>query len=91
MSKKSEKIQALRDAIFTADAIAAANVLEAIGNGVPFSLSCGECDAGQGIASYADAVAAGWTEICVDEDGLGWNFLGTCPECRREIGRGLFA
>ena len=53
----------------------------------PFSLTCGECDAGMDIGSHVEAVAAGWTDIIFD-DGPSWNFVGTCPDCL--LDKGLF-
>lgn len=48
----------------------------------PFSLTCRKCDAGMGVASFADAMRAGWVEIISDPDGLGWNQVGLCPDCQ---------
>lgn len=48
--------------------------------GTPFTLRCILCDAGDGLDSEAEAIAAGWRDIDYD-DGLSWNFLGTCPDC----------
>lgn len=48
-----------------------------------FSLSCTDCDAGDEFESEADAVTAGWKEICED-DGPSWNYLGACPHCQRQ-------
>ena len=50
-----------------------------IPEGVPFSLSCCECDAGSP-ATYAEAVDQGWTNIEFAPEGLAENFLGLCPE-----------
>ena len=47
-----------------------------------FSLQCGECDA-DGPASRKLAREAGWRGIRFD-DGISWNFTGTCPECGKE-------
>ncbi len=50
-----------------------------IPRGVPFSVSCFECDAGSP-ASYEEATAAGWTEIEFRPDLPMENFLGYCPD-----------
>jgi len=50
---------------------------------VPFSLSCTECDC-DSPDSYEDAVSDGWTEITFYPEGYSENFLGLCPDCRRE-------
>jgi hypothetical protein len=57
------------------------DVANALDAGVPFSIACFGCDAGQEIGEYAVAVARGWEGIVLDRGGLGWNFLGSCPEC----------
>jgi len=49
---------------------------------VPFSLACEACDGGMEIASYEEAITAGWTDICYAPDLTMANFLGLCPECR---------
>jgi hypothetical protein len=51
---------------------------------IAFSLTCERCDAGMDIDSYDQALAQGWTGIDYDPDGLAWNFVGLCPDCRRE-------
>ena len=52
---------------------------------VPFSLMCAccvcLCDTGMGIDSREEAEALGWTDIEYN-DGISWNYLGTCPECQ---------
>ena len=55
----------------------------AIPRDVPFSLSWTECD-GDSPASYEDAVKDGWTQIVYFPEGCSENFLGLCPDCRRE-------
>lgn len=50
--------------------------------GVPFSIVCAECDAGQEISSYEQALAAGWTSIEYDPDLPQANYIGVCPDCR---------
>jgi hypothetical protein len=47
---------------------------------VPFTLACFNCDA-DGPETYEAAVQQGWVDIKYD-DGIGWNFLGICPDCR---------
>lgn len=49
---------------------------------IPFSLTCWHCEAGDGIATKAQAIACGWKDIVFD-DGGSWNFIGTCPECSK--------
>jgi hypothetical protein len=49
-------------------------------NGIPFSLMCFVCDAGEDVVSPADAIREGWRGIERD-DGVSWNFLGCCPTC----------
>jgi hypothetical protein len=49
---------------------------------MPESISCSNCDAlADGVAQ---ATAAGWTDIEADPEGTSWNYLGFCPDCRRE-------
>ena len=55
-----------------------------INENVPFSLVCVNCDAGSEIASIEEAVAEGWTGIEFDPDLPMANFVGLCPDCRRE-------
>jgi hypothetical protein len=49
---------------------------------VPFSLVCICCDAGMGIESFEQALAAGWTAIEFAPDLPMANYLGVCPDCR---------
>lgn len=49
----------------------------------PFVLSCWVCDAGDGITCKEEALALGWVDIERD-DGLSWNDIGACPECKAE-------
>ena len=56
---------------------------DAIPRDVPFSLSCTECDC-DSPDTYEDAVRVGWTEITFYPEGSSENFLGLCPDCRRE-------
>jgi hypothetical protein len=51
---------------------------------VPFSLTCQQCDAGMEIETYEEALAQGWLDITNAPDLPMANFLGLCPECRRE-------
>jgi hypothetical protein len=56
-------------------------VAEAEDNGLVVSLECSWCDgSGQVFASGDDAIEAGRGDLTYD-DGAGWNFLGTCPDC----------
>lgn len=48
--------------------------------GIPFSLECYSCDAGQGISSLEEARLRGWRHI-LPNDGPAWNYLGDCPDC----------
>jgi len=51
----------------------------------PFTLICdGSCDGGMEFETPEAALAAGWTEIVYDPDGLSWNYLGTCPNCAKQ-------
>jgi hypothetical protein len=51
---------------------------------VPFSLTCVDCDLGDGIDTREQATLAGWHEIR-REDGGSYNYLGWCPECWEEV------
>jgi len=53
-------------------------------NDVPFSLVCINCDAGSHLHSVEGAVTEGWTDIEFAPDLPMANWLGLCPECRRE-------
>jgi hypothetical protein len=62
----------------------AEDVQKAFDAGLPFSLACAGCEAGEVVGhpvTPADAIAAGWHAIDVDREGLSWNYLGWCPEC----------
>lgn len=48
----------------------------------PELLTCQTCDAEED--SIAVALKDGWTDIGYSE-GLNWDYLGTCPDCRREL------
>lgn len=52
---------------------------DGIPEGVPFSVSCCDCDV-DGPATYQQAVAEGWTNIAFYPQGLSENFLGQCPQ-----------
>lgn len=54
--------------------------------GVPFSLECDGCDAGTDIETPEQAALLGWIDVRRDDwnDGMGWNYLGECPDCQRE-------
>lgn len=56
---------------------------DAIPRDVPFSLSCTECDC-DSPETYEDAVSDGWTQIEYFPEGSSENFLGLCPDCRRQ-------
>ncbi len=51
---------------------------------VPFSLVCFHCDAGMEMATIDQALAEGWTGIEFAPDLPMANWLGLCPDCRRE-------
>lgn len=53
-------------------------------NCVPFVLSCHDCDAGDGIDSWKEAILQGWIDL-VEDDGLSWTWLGVCPECLTQL------
>lgn len=55
------------------------HALELEAAGLPFSLVCVGCDAGDEVGSLAEAQAQGWTRLRADPTGLTWNFLGFCP------------
>lgn len=57
------------------------SAMEAIQLDVPFSLTCAHCDAF--IDTPHEALLAGWQGITADLEGLSWNFIGDCPECKR--------
>lgn len=61
-----------------------AEVKAAIESGVPFSLTCTDCDAGMNVGGLVQATADGWQNIQFDPDGMSWNFLGDCSDCVRE-------
>ena len=50
-----------------------------IPTGIPFSLSCRECDA-FGPDSYEEAIAECWREIEFAPNSVAENFFGDCPE-----------
>jgi hypothetical protein len=50
----------------------------------PFSLCCVSCDAGCNLTCPEHAIAAGWSNIIEDADGIGWNYIGVCPTCQCE-------
>ena len=50
-----------------------------IPEGIPFSLSCFECDAASP-GSYEEAITEGWTSIEFVPEGLAENFFGLCPD-----------
>jgi hypothetical protein len=50
---------------------------------IPFVLSCYGCDAGDAITSLEQGILSGWTGM-IEEEGLSWNQLGWCPDCRAQ-------
>lgn len=51
-----------------------------------FSLTCRECDAGQGIASHDEARSEGWIEIEPSPELIEASFCGLFPACRPNDG-----
>jgi len=51
-----------------------------IPSGVPFTLVCEYCDAGEEIGSREEAIAAGWSNLEYAPDLPMANFIGLCPE-----------
>jgi hypothetical protein len=47
------------------------------------AISCYACDAT--IDGIEEALAAGWSDIEPDPEGRGWNYLGECPDCKRQL------
>jgi len=61
----------------------AANTGQAIcSDEVPETIACARCDV-DSPASLAAALQEGWVALCRD-DGIGWNYLGICPECQAQ-------
>jgi hypothetical protein len=52
--------------------------------GVPFTLVCEQCDAGQEIRTQDEAEALGWTLIIYAPDLPMANYVGICPDCLRD-------
>jgi hypothetical protein len=50
--------------------------------GVPETIDCYQCDTS--IVGLAEALNEGWDDLARD-DGLGHNYLGTCPTCLEEM------
>lgn len=50
-----------------------------------FSLTCSECDDGDGITSEAEAIEQGWSQITPALDLPMANFVGVCPCCRKVL------
>jgi hypothetical protein len=62
----------------------AEDVDKAYAGGLPFSLACVGCEAGEMACAPPTPAAAradGWKAIDVDREGLSWNYIGWCPEC----------
>jgi hypothetical protein len=49
---------------------------------MPESIACSNCDI-QAPPSIAAALREGWIEIECDPDGLGYNYVGFCPNCQQ--------
>ena len=47
-----------------------------------FSLVCLHCDGGMEVDSQHEAIELGWTHLTHDPDGLGWTWVGLCPDCQ---------
>lgn len=54
--------------------------------GVPFSLVCMFCDAGQNVRTYTMADRLGWHDVGVATDLIQANYYGVCPNCVKERG-----
>jgi len=54
-----------------------------IPHGVPFSVSCFECDAGSP-DSFEQALTEGWVSVEFFPQGVAENFLGLCPDHKEE-------
>lgn len=48
-----------------------------------FSLTCSDCDYGDGITTEAEAIEEGWSQITPAPDLPMANFVGVCPCCRK--------
>ena len=48
-----------------------------------FSLGCIYCDI-DGPGTRVEAEAGGWTSISFEPDMLSLNYVGVCPECKKE-------
>ena len=62
-----------------------ARVLRITTPGAPpevFSLTCSECDYGDGIVTEAEAIEEGWSQIALAPDLPMANFVGIYPCCR---------
>lgn len=53
---------------------------DGIPHGIPFTLSCCNCDV-DGPSDYYKAVDAGWFRIRFVPQNAGENFIGLCPNC----------
>lgn len=53
-------------------------------HGCPFTLVCADCDAGDEITSFDQALAEGWSRIDFAPDLPMANYVGLCPDCRTE-------
>ena len=51
---------------------------------IPFSLACMNCDTGDQVFSYDQAITGGWSDISYEPDLPMANYLGLCPLCREE-------
>jgi hypothetical protein len=54
-------------------------------HGSPFTLVCAQCDAGDHITSYDQALTEGWTRIEFAPDLPMANYVGICPDCRDDF------
>lgn len=50
----------------------------------PFRLVCYECDLGEATTSEEEAMEEGWTEIEFARHLPQANFIGMCPDCRKQ-------
>ena len=54
-------------------------------DGSPFTIVCAQCDAGNHITSYDQALAEGWARIEFAPDLPMANYVGVCPDCREDF------
>ena len=65
-------------------ALAAWDAEEARNGTKPFTLTCVDCDAGTDVKSMVEAAKSGWSSIEETSDLMEANYIGLCPDCRRD-------